>query len=307
MAYFLGVDAGGTKSDCALGDEKSVLAQLRGGSVKLQRVGEAAARETLHGLLRQLCDAAQVSPREVVRTCIGAAGASDPRVVALLTAMCSEVVGGEVAVVPDFVIAHEAAFSGTPGIVVISGTGSIAYGRNARGETARAGGWGPIVSDEGSSEWVGRRAVAAAVRAHDTGQNTALTRAILQAWQIATREDLVRMANALPRPDFAGLYQSVLAAATAGDALASEVLMAAATELASLTKIVLRRLWPGRQAVRVCTAGGVFTSSQLVRRVFNNALRAERPDVAVSFGHVHPVAGALAMARRSQSNAGAAR
>ncbi len=71
----------------------------------------------------------------------------------------------------DHVIAHRAAFGTSPGVLVISGTGSIAFGRNQNGETARAGGWGPNVSDEGSAFWVGREAVAAALRAFDFGKH----------------------------------------------------------------------------------------------------------------------------------------
>ena len=74
-------------------------------------------------------------------------------------------------------------------------------------------------------------------------------------------------------------------------------------ELANLAKIVIRRLWPGPHLVRVSVAGGVFRSSTLVRQVFRNALQAARPDVAVSFGHVHPVAGALELARKAAREA----
>jgi N-acetylglucosamine kinase-like BadF-type ATPase len=200
----------------------------------------------------------------------------------------------------------EAAFRDGPGVIAIAGTGSIVYGRNERGESARAGGWGPDISDEGSAEWIGRRAVEATVRAVDTGRTTAVTSLIMRVWHVATREDIVRLANGTPRPDFAALYPHLLAAADAGDVLARDLLMRAGAELAALTKIVLRKLWPGRQAVRVCVAGGVFQSSTLVRQVFSNSLRAERPDVAVSFGNVHPVAGALAMARRGAQTAEAA-
>jgi len=301
MVFYLGVDAGGSKTEFAVGDEHTILGRASTGSCKVQRVGEEVARAALHAGIREACTRARVAPQELARTCIGMAGASDPKVALLVQRIAQEVVGGAVEVVGDNTIAMEAAFRGTPGVITIAGTGSIVYGRNERGESARAGGWGPVISDEGSAEWIGRRAVAASVRAVDTGQSTALNKAIMQAWHVATREDIVRLSNAFPRPDFAGLYPHVLHAANAGDAIARDLLMLAGTELAGLTKIVIRRLWPGRHAVRVCVAGGVFTSSTLVRQVFSNALRAERPDVAVSFGHVHPVAGALALARKAHA------
>ncbi|MBI2677338.1 MAG: hypothetical protein HYX28_01000 [Candidatus Koribacter versatilis] len=301
MPYYVGIDAGGTKTECAVGDDHSTLGRSTAASCKIQKVGEAAARFALHDALVGACAAANVSPQDVSRTVIGAGGASDATIASRLKSIVGELLGGEIEVVGDNTVAMEAAFRSSPGVITIAGTGSIVYGRNERGECARAGGWGPVISDEGSADWIGRRAVAISVRALDTGQTTAINSALMSAWHVATREDIVRMANTYPRPDFAALYPHVLAAADAGDALARDLLMQAGAELAGLAKIVVRKLWPGGHTVRVCVAGGVFTSSALVRQVFSNSLRAERPDIAVSFGHVHPVAGALALARKASA------
>lgn len=298
MPYYVGVDAGGTKTECAVGDDHAILGRSTAASCKVQRVGEAAARAALHNAIRRACTAAFVSPQDISRTVVGIAGASDAQASALIADIAREIVSGDVEVVGDNTIAMEAAFRDSPGVITIAGTGSIVYGRNERGEFARSGGWGPVISDEGSADWIGRRAVAVTLRALDVGQATAINNALMSAWQVATREDIVRLAHSFPRPDFAALYPHVLAAAEAGDVLARDILMHAGTELAGLTKIVVRKLWPGRHTVRVCVAGGVFDSSAVVRQVFSNSLRAERPDIAVSLGHVHPVAGALALARK---------
>jgi N-acetylglucosamine kinase-like BadF-type ATPase len=299
MSFYLGVDAGGSKTECAVGDDHAVLGRATAASSKAQKVGQDAARLAIHAAIQQACQKAGVSPQQITRTCVGIAGASDARTALWVQRMVRDTVSGEVEVVGDNVIALQAAFRDTPGVIAMAGTGSIVFGRNERGDTARAGGWGPLISDEGSADWIGRRAVAGAVRALDTGQSTTVNQAILEAWQVATREDIVRVANALPRPDFAVLFPHVLHAAEGGDPIARELLVHAGTELAGLAKIVIRKLWPGRHSVRVCVAGGVFNSSSLIRQVFGNSLRAERPDVAVSFGHVHPVAGALALARKA--------
>ena len=298
MAFYLGVDAGGSQTECAVGDDQAILGRSTATSCKVQKVGEDAARKALQQGVREACPKAGIKPQQLTHSCIGVAGASDARAALVVHRMMRDLVGGEVDVVGDNAIALEAAFRTGPGVIAIAGTGSIVFGRNERGETARAGGWGPVISDEGSAEWIGRRAAAAAVRAVDTGQSTTLTKATLEAWHVATRDDIVRLANGYPRPDFAALYPHVLHAALDGDVLARDLLLQAGTEIAALTKIVIRKLWPGRHAVRVCVAGGVFSSAAIVRQVFSNSLRAERPDVAVSFGHVHPVVGALAIARR---------
>lgn len=297
MAFFLGIDGGGTKTDCALGDGAGLLGRGRDAGSKLARVGEAQARAALHGAIRRAAAEAKADLKKVRRTCVGMAGASDPKVTEAIRSLVAELVPGEVEIVGDMHVALEAAFPGAAGVVVIAGTGSIAYGRNERGETARAGGWGSVISDEGSGEWIGRAAVAAALRAYDSGQSTALIECILRCWRLATRDDVARTANASPPPDYAALLPQILATADSGDGIARDVLLQGGAELAQLAKVVTRRLWPGAPAVRVALAGGVFRHSELVRRVFANSLRAERPQAEV-IEDVEPVVGALTLARR---------
>jgi N-acetylglucosamine kinase-like BadF-type ATPase len=301
MALYLGIDGGGTKTECALAQGTTILARARGAACKIQRVGREQARAALHQTIQQACTQASVDPGKIRRACIGLAGAGNQEVAELARELVAELVPGEIEVVGDMAIALEAAFPGAPGLVVITGTGSIAYGRNPRGETARAGGLGPVVSDEGSGAWIGRQAVAAVLRAHDTGQSTPLAPAILGAWKIATYDELVRLVHAQPPPDFAALVPHVLRTAEAGGPLAREVLTQAGTELANLAKIVMRRLWPGPQPLPVAMAGGVFENSSLVRKVFRNSLLAERPQARIVKDVVEPVLGALALARKASA------
>ncbi len=298
MALYLGIDGGGTKTECALAQGATILARGRGPACKIQRVGREEARAALHQAIRSTCTQASVAPEKISCACIGLAGAANPEVAALARELVAELVPGEVEVVGDMLIALEAAFPGGPGLVVVAGTGSIAYGRNSRGETARAGGLGPVVSDEGSGTWIGRHAVAAVLRAHDTGQNTPLTPALLGAWKVATYDQLARLVHAQPAPDFAALVPHVLRAAEAGGSLAREILTHAGIELAELAKIVMRRLWPGPQPLPLAMAGGVFESSALVREAFRNSVLAERPQAQIGREVVEPVLGALALARK---------
>src|SRR5205085_1278058 len=81
-----------------------------------------------------------------------------------------------------------------PGIVIIAGTGSIVYGRNQRGEAARAGGWGHLIGDEGSGYWIGREALAAVMRAEDgRGPSTRMTADILEFFTVADVSRLPRI------------------------------------------------------------------------------------------------------------------
>lgn len=301
MAFYLGIDGGGTKTECVVGDETRLLAQSVGSTVKIKKVGEDAAGQAIEATIMQACAQAGVLPRDLSQTCIGLAGSSIPEVSDWAYAVLSQLVGGEVTVVNDTLIAHQAAFHGGPGVLVIAGTGSNVLGINDRGDTARAGGWGPIISDEGSGFWIGRTAVAKAMRSYDCGNSNALLNAIMRAWKLHSREEVVSMANSNPPPDFACLLPAILRCAESGDGLAREILTLSAAELAQLARIVIRRLWPGPAPISIAVTGGVFAHSSEIGQMFANSLRAERPDATINLDPVHPVMGALSMARQKRA------
>ncbi len=297
---FLGIDGGGSKTACLVGDESSVLGSGSASGSNPVRLGEGKAREALVSAIRQACEVAGVTPADIHRTCVGLAGAARPEISALVRRIIAEVVSGEIEIVGDMVIALEAAFGASPGVIVIAGTGSIAYGRNGKGQTARAGGWGHAVSDEGSGHWIGRAAVSAALRASDQSgeRRSALLAQIMKLWRAESRTQLVLAANASPAPDFAALLPAVLAAADSGDAGARKVLVRAGTELSDLAGVVIRRLFPGEDAVPVAMSGGVFSYSPVVCQTFYNGLHSVCPAAQVNAQVIEPVRGALELARR---------
>jgi len=302
VAIFLGIDGGGSKTSCLIGDETSILGAGTAGGSNPVRVGEAQAREALATAIRQACAVANVNPSQIQGTCVGLAGAARPEISEPVRQCIAEFVPSEIDVVGDMVIALEAAFGSEPGVIVIAGTGSIAYGRNSKGQTARAGGWGFAISDEGSGHWIGRAAVAAAVRALDDdaeATNQSLLESLMKFWQVKTREQLVVAANATPPPDFAALFPAVLASADRGDRIALDVLAQAGGELASVARRVITRLFANVGTLSVAMSGGVFGSSPLVRQVFYNSLRSEHPEAAINPSVIEPVRGALALARKA--------
>jgi N-acetylglucosamine kinase-like BadF-type ATPase len=298
MAVFLGIDGGGTKTTCAVADDATVLASATAAGSNIVRLGEAQARASLREVIEKACSSAGVDPSRVQRTVMGAAGASVPDVRARLRTIIGEVAGGEVEIVGDMVIALEAAFAGSPGVIVIAGTGSIAYGRNQQGITARAGGWGYAISDEGSGHWIGRRAVSAALTAHDSGSDRLLT-AILSAWNLSSVDELVKVANASPPPDFAQLFPVALEhLGSTRSGSVWRIFDDAGQELAKLAAIVLRRLWPQESRVTVAVMGGVFAHAPLVRKSFEAVVQKSWPGVTVKPEKAEPVEGALWLARR---------
>lgn len=298
MSFFLGIDGGGSKTRCVVGDEKSTLGSGSSGPSNIVRVGEQQAQEAIGAAVSQACAGAKVNPSQIERTCIGIAGGARPGTAEAVRRILSGIVEGEIEVVGDMVIALEAASGSGPGVVVIAGTGSIAYGRNAAGQTARAGGWGFAISDEGSAHWIGRAAVGAVMRAEDQGQRPALLDKLMEAWQVETREQMIMVANATPAADFARLLRVIISAAESGDPIAHEVLTQAGGELARLGKTVIARIFREGDEVPVAMAGGVFRNATLVRQVFYNDLRLTYPRIVASETVVDPVKGALELARK---------
>jgi N-acetylglucosamine kinase-like BadF-type ATPase len=308
MAYYLGIDGGGTKTRCLLAGEATVLAQSMTGGCNIVRLGERQAREALRTAIRQVCATARVSPDQIRAICIGAAGAARPEIEAKIRGILGEIISEtasgnalpKIEVAGDSVIALEAAFGAGPGAIAIAGTGSIVYGRDAAGHTARAGGWGFAVSDEGSGHWIGRRAISDILSAHDQGLETTLTAMVLQYWNLTAIDQLVEQANSTPPPNFPRLFPIVLRAADEGDSIARELLAEAATKLAALAAIVIRRLAPNAPEVLlpVAMTGSVFRQAPVVRQIFYNTLQMSFPGIDVHQELIDPVEGALARARR---------
>ena len=299
MPLYMGIDAGGTKTDCAIGNGPSVLGEATGATCKVAQVGEEQARLALHDIIRRTCKAAKVFPKKIERLCIGISGASVPGNAAWVQNVIHEVVAGEVHVMGDHSVAHYAAFGGRPGVLVIAGTGSIALGVNEQGLQSRAGGWGPIASDQGSAFWVGREAVATALREYDSGYPLGMFNLVHHAWNVdvvRTHEEVVQIANSGVLSKFSDLARNVAGWAQLGDRASKNIMHHAGEQLAALASTVISELWPGEQSMRVAGSGGVFRGSPILQKSFRIALKSKHPNAVISRTPVHPVLGALAIA-----------
>ena len=299
VSIFLGIDGGGSKTTCVIGDKNSVLGTGTSAGSNIVRVGESQARKSLGIAIRAACAEAKIIPTQIKKTCVGIAGGARPEIANVVRRLLLELVGGEIEIVGDQVIAMEAAFGGGPGVIVIAGTGSIAYGRNANGKLARAGGWGFAISDEGSGHWIGRAAVKTSLRAYDQAgheSTSPLLEGIMKFWGVTLVEQLVVMANSTP--DFSALLPTVLSATEAGDDVARSVLTQAGSELAAMAGIVIDRIFKKDESIPVAVSGGVFYNCALVREIFDKRIRHAYPQASLNNAVVDPVTGALALARK---------
>jgi glucosamine kinase len=233
---------------------------------------------------------------------VGGSGAARPELAAVVRAILAEILPSPVDVVGDMETSLDAAFGDGPGVIVIAGTGSIAFGRDQTGNTLRAGGWGFEIGDEGSAHWIGRTAVTALLRASDLNAqavlSTPIVKGLFKAWGVHSFLELARAANSVPPPDFAALFPPV---AASDDNLARQTLGRAGRELAELAAIVIHRLFAqdNMTSVPVAMIGGVFRHAARVREAFYNELRNLVPKACVLPEVVDPVEGALRMARKA--------
>ena len=301
MAYFLAIDAGGTKTDYLLADESREMARARSGTVKRMRTDAGTAVANLEDGLRRLVESSGVALTDVAQTCVGTAGNTVPLVTDFLREALGSRVHGDLLLLGDVEIALDAAFPGAAGVLVLAGTGSNVAGRGADGVVMTAGGWGPALSDQGSGHRIGQQALRAIARAHDEGTQTVLSEAVFAFWQLETFQDLVDYANRLPAPDSSTLAEVVFGCAQRGDALAAGILREAGEELADVVRVLTRRLRASAGPVgfepRLAFAGSIMERCQPVREALVRSVRSEFPEAQVQPGVVDPVQGALWRAR----------
>jgi N-acetylglucosamine kinase-like BadF-type ATPase len=199
----------------------------------------------------------------------------------------------------DVVTCLIGARAGQPGVVLIAGTGSVAFGINAAGQRADAGGWGYFLGDQGSAYDVGHAAIQAVVKALDgRGPQTTLSPEVfahLEAPDLKTIYDRYH-AGHISRATIAGLAVPVAAQAEQGDAVAQQILSRAAQELASMVSAVVRRLWPEGESVVVCPVGGLFRAGKPLLDPFRAALSATASAASLEQPRFPPVLGAVILA-----------
>jgi len=263
--HVLGIDAGGTKTVCLLADEQgAVLAEARGPGANLHSSGELAVEKVLHEVMEEAVGDRTIDGRAIVPAaiCLGIAGVDREDEARIVRAIMRRIgYKSRVLVVNDALIALVAGARDAPGIVIIAGTGSIAYGRNAAGEAARAGGWGHMIGDEGSGYWIGREALAAVMRAADgRGPDTGLAAEILAHFNVDEVSRLPRIVydRDLPRVAVAALGPIVQRMGGQGDAVATRILERATSELVLAAQSVATRLEMRGDEFTFYLAGGAF-------------------------------------------------
>ena len=294
----VGVDGGGSKTRVLVADETGTQLGEVVGPGSAVRPGQAErSADVIAAAVRDAlasCEMTHVIPKVL---CVGVAGAGrEPE----RQALASRELADEVVIHADFSIALDDAFGEGPGVLLVSGTGSVAFGRGPSGQSARCGGWGPVCGDEGSGQWVGRRALSVVTAAADGREpETALVGAVLTAAQVNDPQELVAWAAQATPAQLASLAPVVSSVAEAGDLRANAILSLAVEELVLHVRTLSRQLFGDeRAATPVALAGGMLTKGTTLRKRFEHRLKSAVPGAQLHVGEVEPARGAVRSALR---------
>ena len=297
MEWAIGVDGGGTHTRAALVDDAGVVRDMQlGGCGNFQRIGAAGLQALLEELLPPLV---AIVGNKTPSLCLALAGAGRTSEQEEIAAMVEK--GGwkgRVRVESDARAGLEGAHAGAPGIIVIAGTGSMVLGKNDRDELVRAGGWGPLLGDEGSGYYLGLQALRAVASYLDgAGPETELAEALAadlgwQNWDCLVPEVY---GGKIDHGRIAALGPVVTSAAERGDGVALDIVDCAGMALGGQVAAVARRLRLAEGAILSCV-GGVFDEGGLLEMALRKAVIARIGDLQLRPAILPAVLGAVLLA-----------
>ena len=302
QSVVVGIDGGGTKTRAMVADERGEpIAEAigAGSAVRPQEVERSAG--VIAGVVRDAMEAADKNEMRPRVVCAGVAGVGrEPERQELLDMLMAHEIADEVLVLSDLEIALEDAFGEGPGVLLIAGTGSSAVARGPTGATARCGGWGPVIGDEGGGAWIGRRALSVVSAATDGREpETALTGAILTATETEETSGLIRWAAAATPATFATLAPVVMQVADSGDLRANSLVSMAVEELALHVRALARQLFTDERAsVPVAFTGGLLSKGTSLRKRLEHRLKTAVPGAQIRTEPIDAARGAVRAALR---------
>lgn len=303
IRYVLGVDGGGTSTRAAIVDEGG---QLHGtgssGPSNYDDVGIATAQANIGQAVDAARRMAGLASIPFDAAFLGMAGVVSPQDRDVIRSIAQDLALAppeRVGVDHDCRVALAGGLTGRPGIVLIAGTGSSCFGMNAAGESWRSGGWGYLISDEGSSYWLGVQAMTAAVRAFDGRlKSTLLMDRVLQQLNLAHMDDIMRhiYVNGMSRAEIAALSPLVIDAAQEGDPVSLTLIQRGTQDLADCVLAVAERLGLADGPCELVLVGGLFQAGDIFVQPLREAVLERLPECRITFPELPPVLGACLLA-----------
>lgn len=297
---FLGVDGGGTNTRTVICDETGqILGVGHAGPSGIDSVGAEGARQGIGEAVSAARAQANLPATPFTSVFLGMAGVvseEDREIIrgVARTLQLSERVGVD----HDIRISLAGGLSGRLGIALIAGTGSSCFGVNEAGKRWQAGGWGHLISDEGSSYWFGWNAIRLAVGDYDGRWRSSLRQPVQQQLGITQMLDIHNRlyTQGISKADIAAFAHLVFEAAAAGDTMAQQLIDQGVRDLAQMVGAVARHLGWEETRCEVTLTGGLWRAGAAVITPFSQALRAELPQASIIMPELPPVLGACVLA-----------
>jgi N-acetylglucosamine kinase-like BadF-type ATPase len=299
MKYFIGIDGGGTKTDCIITDENyNQLYSLKGGPLNLLSPPLSDSSRTILQLINSCLSKLKITLAHLDYVGIGAAGAgrieeSEKLEVNLKTLLPHSI---NLKVTTDAEAALAGAFNGKPGCILISGTGSIIYGKNQNGIIHRCGGFGKILGDEGSGYMLGKKGLIATAKEFDgRAEKTIITGLLNDKYQIQSGQDII---NAVYKNnlDIAGVAPLVLASAANNDKVALRIIDEETEELLNLIPCMLKKL--NKEYIEISFAGRLISTTNVFSVTLRNKLAASYKMITIKEPEYSPAMGAIFIAKK---------
>jgi N-acetylglucosamine kinase-like BadF-type ATPase len=304
MKYLIGIDVGGTKTECAVADLKGkILVKETSTSSNYLIAGADKTALLLFTLIAKSLKKLNGDFAEIQNVVIGVAGAGrthDARHLEkslIKYAHSKKLKFSSVHIVSDAMIAIQGAFAGHPGCILISGTGSIIFGIDRHGKIHRVGGFGRLIGDEGSGYSIGRKAVQEVSKVLDgRGKETLITKLIIDKMKISSANSLI---NKIYNNDYdiASLAPVLISAAEKNDRLAINILEQEAEELVQHIKAIMKKMKVKK--LKVAFSGSLITNNNVYLKILTKKIKTSLPNISITKPELSPVEGAILMAKEN--------
>lgn len=301
MKYYIGIDGGGSKTIFAIsGEDGKILGTVMAGSAFYKQIGEEGVIELLKNGVKEVCAFAEGENTNIASVCFGmpAWGESPANDKVIEQKILSTFPEWNIHIVNDCEVGWAGSLLAKPGINIVAGTGSIAFGKNEDGETARSGGWSEWFGDEGSGYWLGMKCVQLFTRQSDCrDEKGPLYRIVRESLQLSDDMEIVDLFESEylhQRDRIASLQKLLLLAANEGDVYAVEAYAQAARELYDIVCGVKNQIFAGKSCTVSCS-GGIFKVGNLIRKPFMGLLAAD--GMELTDAKAEPYVGAVLLAK----------
>lgn len=303
--YIIGMDGGGTKTIGILADQDgNIINRETGDSSNLQAIGGEKLEQNISELVEKLKMKTGTNDINISHLYAGLAGAGRQtdreKIYKILQ---SHNLSERITIDTDASAALTGAFAGAPGIILISGTGAICFGKGDDGQLVRCGGWGYLLGDEGSGYFIGQQAIIASLKHHDgRGRETKLKELIEKRYQLTCIDNIISQiySGKIDRTEIASLAPLVFEANIKGDIAAREIITSAGSELGKLVAAVSLKMGLKGKKIRAALIGSIFNQRNVLRPLMEEQVKNISQDVQFIDPRFEPAVGSVILGLKKE-------